>query len=72
VLLEEEIESFDEEIVDGVENFVEEELRIQIQRFENRIALAHASFHSRQILICFTFPKFETSKCVFQHCASFT
>lgn len=52
-LLEDEIEKFKEEIIDSVENLVKEELRIQIQWFENRIALALtldlASLHFRQI-----------------------
>ena len=47
-LLVEEIESFVDDIVNGVENFVDEELRIQIQRFEDGLALTafHPSRHN--------------------------
>ena len=49
MLLEEEIESFLEHIVDDVENFVTEELRVQIKSTKHGLTLT--PFHSRQTLV---------------------
>lgn len=54
VLLIEEIEGFVDEIVSGIENMVDEELRIQIQRIENRLTLT--SFHSLSLASTERFP----------------